>query len=136
MKGKFIMAETENDVATGSPVSQEILSTKLSSSTPSDTTAEVRSAGNGMPLKVEYTLDDDKRVSKIEFSNDDQKVTATIRQDDLAYYDYQSDLLDDNEGPVATDVPMSLANVILAAHVALGVIPPMQFDTIACRNKH
>jgi len=97
---------------------------------------ETRKSGNGDPVTVTYTLDDEKRVAKIEFATEDQKVTATISDDDPAYYNYESDLLFDEDGPVATGVPMSLANVILAAHVSLGVIPPMNFDTIACRNRH
>jgi len=91
---------------------------------------------NDINVATRYTINEDGRVSMIEFATEDQTVIAKITDDDPSYYTYESDLLTDDKDAVKSETPLSLANVILAAYVNMGVIPPMQFDTIACRNKH
>ena len=102
-----------------------------------------------MHVETRYFLNRERIVGKIEFASDGQYVigelstnpvvddTVVAEEDGGASdkYVFTSRLHFDTK-EVKADRLISLADVILQAHILLGVIPPQELPSVPCNNKH
>lgn len=82
-----------------------------------------------------YKLNADNVVSSVTWNNGGMNECHASLNEDGTSYTYTSELETD-KGPVTAPKPMSLADCLLTANMHLGLIPPQNFNPIACNNSH
>ena len=88
-----------------------------------------------MKLETTVTLDDQNKVTSFNMTSVAGGTSAVQSEADPEMYEYAS-YLDGDDRPIVSDKLLTLADVVIATHVHHGVIPPQNFDTIPCSNKH
>jgi hypothetical protein len=84
-------------------------------------------------ITTEYELKDN-RVAKVTWSADGNVCEAILNEDNETFT-YSSEL-DGDEKPMITPWNMTLADCVIHANMALGLIPPQKMEPIPSTNQH